>query len=358
MSQQLTTINQQLTKTFRSRKVLVTGHTGFKGAWLCEWLLTMGAQVNGLALEPDTEPNLFTQLGLSDRMDHRIGDIRDLSTVQNRIREVQPDVVFHLAAQPLVRLSYEIPVETFNTNVMGSIHVMEALREIQQPCAVVMVTTDKCYENREWLHGYREEDPMGGYDPYSASKGCAEIAIAAYRRSFFAKGHPIQLASARAGNVIGGGDWAKDRIVPDTVRALKAGNPVPVRNKIATRPWQHVLEPLSGYLLLAARLTAEPALAGAYNFGPALSSNRTVAELVQEGLKHWQGKWDDCSDPNAPHEAGKLNLATDKAFHTLGWSPRWNFETTVARTIAWYKAAHDGANIPDLVKNDLIAYVG
>ncbi len=356
---------------YYQKRILVTGHTGFKGSWLCEWLLQMGAEVFGLALAPDTEPNLFTQLRLAERLDHCIGDIRNLEVVVDRVLAIQPDVVFHLAAQPLVRLSYDTPVETFDTNVMGTIHVLEALRRYSQQlstnneqlstinhCVAVMITTDKCYENREWVHGYREEDPMGGYDPYSASKGCAEIAIAAYRRSFFQQGKRIHLASARAGNVIGGGDWAKDRIVPDVVRALQARKPVPVRNKTATRPWQHVLEPLGGYLLLAARLAEEPALAGAYNFGPPLSSNRTVAELVQEGLKHWEGSWEDRSDPHAPHEAGKLNLATDKAFHTLGWSPRWNFETTISRTIRWYKAAHEGQDIRTLVDADLAAYAG
>jgi CDP-glucose 4,6-dehydratase len=387
MKQQQTTNNEQpFANVYAGKRVLVTGHTGFKGSWLCEWLLALGAEVTGLALEPATQPALFDQLDLASRMRHVVGDIRDLGTVIRVIEETRPEFVFHLAAQPLVRLSYDIPVETYATNVMGTVHVMEALRHWttqqrttnneqpttnnQQPprsCVAVMITTDKCYENREWVHSYREEDPMGGYDPYSSSKGAAEIAIGAYRRSYFSKSDsPVRLASARAGNVIGGGDWALDRIVPDCIRALERGDAIPVRNKVATRPWQHVLEPLGGYLTLAAalatsheeqrtkneergtnneqrttnnqQLTTAP-LCGAFNFGPNLTSNRTVAELVREVLKHWPGEWVDRSDPDAVHEAKLLNLATDKAFHFLGWQPVWNFEETIAETIGWYRDA-------------------
>ena len=332
-------------QAYQGKRVLLTGHTGFKGAWLAEWLLGLGAKVTGLALPPATEPALFDQLGLAGRLDHRIGDIRDLATVRAVVAECQPDYVFHLAAQALVRLSYEQPVETYATNVMGTAHVLEALRLAKKPCTVIAITTDKCYENREWVHSYREEDPMGGYDPYSSSKGAAELVINAYRRSFFsagAGGPDIRLASVRAGNVIGGGDWATDRIVPDCVRALQRGEAIPVRNKVATRPWQHVLEPLSGYLWLGAQLaadsraTASP-LASAFNFGPALTSNRTVAALVQEVLKHWPGRWEDRSDPKAVHEAKLLNLATDKAFHFLQWQSAWPFESTIGQTVAWYR---------------------
>lgn len=330
---------------YHGKRVLLTGHTGFKGAWLSEWLLSLGAEVSGLSLAPATEPALFDQLGLAGRLKHAIGDIRDLESVRKAVRETQPDFVFHLAAQPLVRLSYEIPVATYATNVMGTIHVMEALRGLSRPCTAVMITTDKCYENREWLHGYREEDPMGGYDPYSSSKGAAEIAINAYRRSYFsAPDSPVRLASARAGNVIGGGDWALDRIVPDCIRNLSKGEAIPVRNKVATRPWQHVLEPLSGYLAIGSALAGAPAYhfpkeayRSAFNFGPALTSNRTVADLVTEVLSHWPGEWIDQSDPNAMHEAKLLNLATDKAYHLLGWKPVWDFEETIAQTIAWYR---------------------
>lgn len=344
---------------YRDKRILVTGHTGFKGSWLCEWLLALGAEVTGVSLPPPTQPALFDQLGLAGRVDHHDADVRDLPAMVRLVQRARPNFVFHLAAQPLVRRSYQQPVETYATNIMGTVNLLEAVRLAVAPCIVVAVTTDKCYENREWLHGYREDDPMGGYDPYSSSKGAAELVISAYRCSFFAKpGGVVRLASARAGNVIGGGDWALDRIVPDCIRSLQRGERIPVRNKIAMRPWQHVLEPLSGYLWLGAclaspRLTPGHAsvsgqqaetlgaqLASAFNFGPALDSNRTVAELVQEILRHWPGEWMDCSDPQAVHEAGRLNLATDKAFHLLGWHPVWPFAATVAETIVWYREAH------------------
>lgn len=321
---------------FRGRSVWLSGHTGFKGAWLAEWLLEMGAEVHGYALAPNTEPSLFDQLGLAGRLHHEIGDVRDAAAVSRSIHGAQPDFVFHLAAQSLVRVSYEQPVETYAVNVIGTVHILDALRALRKPCAAVFITTDKCYENREWVHGYREEDPLGGYDPYSSSKAAAEIAIAAYRRSFFLN-HPVKIASARAGNVVGGGDWAKDRIVPDCIRALQNSQPIPVRNPIATRPWQHVLEPLSGYLWLAASLTRDPSLAAAFNFGPTHESNRTVAALVQEILKHWPGRWEDKSDPQAVHEAGLLQLSIDKAHASLGWSPVWSFPTAIEQTVKWYR---------------------
>jgi CDP-glucose 4,6-dehydratase len=334
-----------LATSYAGKTVWLSGHTGFKGGWLAAWLIEMGARVHGFALDPPTTPSLFHQIGLTARLHHEHGDIRDAAAVRRSVARAQPDFVFHLAAQAIVRTSFEEPAETYATNVMGTIHVMEALRTLDKPCAAVLVTTDKCYENREWLHGYREEDPLGGFDPYSSSKGAAEIAIASWRRSFFA-GHPVRIASARAGNVIGGGDWAKDRIVPDCIRALQAGLAVPVRNKIATRPWQHVLDPLSGYLWLGAVLADaslrpfDPALyASAFNFGPGLSSNRTVAALVSELLRHWPGEWEDRSDPQAVHEASLLNLATDKAFHLLGWKTTWHFEKAVEASAAWYRTA-------------------
>lgn len=343
---------------FRGRRVFLTGHTGFKGSWLAEWLLLLGAEVHGYALDPQPHEVLFDQLDLSTRLtsDTR-ADLADRSALNQAIDRCQPEVVLHLAAQPLVRLSYHIPVETFATNVMGTAHVLEALRTIKRPCAVVAVTTDKCYENREWLHAYREEDAMGGHDPYSASKGAAEIVIASYRRSFFQEG-PVKLASARAGNVIGGGDWALDRIVPDCFRALRRGESIPVRNKIATRPWQHVLEPLSGYLWLAASLGSPSStpLCGAFNFGPTLGSNRTVAELVVELLKHTGGTWTDASDPHALHEASKLNLAIDKAFHLLEWTPVWDFSQTLHRTAEWYLGEAAGDDAASLTRSQISAY--
>ena len=351
-----------LSEHYRGKKVLITGHTGFKGAWLAEWLLLLGADVHGYSLPPPTQPSLFEQLGLAARLKHRLADVRDAESVRAAVLEWQPDFIFHLAAQPLVRLSYREPVETYSTNVMGTINVLEAARQLAKPCAAVFITTDKCYENREWLHGYREEDKLGGYDPYSSSKAAAEIAIASWRRSFFpvekiASGAiaPVGIASVRAGNVIGGGDWALDRIVPDCMRALGRGEAIAVRNPQATRPWQHVLEPLSGYLALGAQLhqalvdhgkTDDSArlenLCSAFNFGPALDSNRPVREVVEEILRHWPGAWTDLSDPTAVHEARLLNLATDKAHHLLGWKPRWDFAQTIQKTVEWYRFAATG----------------
>ena len=350
---------------YKFKRVFLTGHTGFKGSWLAEWLLALGAEVHGYALDPQPHETLYNQLNLANRIasDTR-SDLSDRRSLQQVIEKTRPDVVFHLAAQPLVRFSYEIPVETFATNVMGTAHVLEAIRHAEKPCTVVCVTTDKCYENREWLHAYREEDAMGGHDPYSASKGAAELVIASYRRSYFNTGDHIRLASARAGNVIGGGDWAKDRIIPDCIHALRSGVPIPVRNKIATRPWQHVLEPLSGYLWLAASLAksgeaahSPHSLATSFNFGPALTSNRTVVELVQELIKHTGGSWIDASVPNPLHEASKLNLSIDKAFHLLGWQTVWDFETTIRKTASWYLAETSGIATTELTPIQIQDYV-
>ena len=366
-----------LPTAYKDATVLVTGNTGFKGAWLCEWLLMLGARVVGVSLPPPTDPSLFDQLGLASRLEHHLQDIRDLEGLRRIVLAARPDYLFHLAAQPLVRDSYRVPVETYATNVMGTVHVLESLRTLQeagQVCAAVLITTDKVYENRSWVHGYREEDPLGGYDPYSSSKAAAEIAIASFRRSFFNPNRAdlrVGIASARAGNVIGGGDWAADRIVPDCVRALAKGEAIQVRNLRATRPWQHVLEPLAGYLLLGqhlrealqlmageARIKALHGNASAFNFGPNLESNRSVRDLVEQALSHWPGRWEDASDPNALHEAALLNLATDKAFHALGWHPRWTFQQTVARTMAWYRQAGQGAGPATLTRQDIAAYLG
>ncbi|MGJ8696842.1 MAG: CDP-glucose 4,6-dehydratase [Verrucomicrobiaceae bacterium] len=336
---------------YDGKKVLVTGHTGFKGSWICEWLLALGAEVTGYALDPQPHETLYDKLRLGERISRDVrGDVADREALTALVAEVRPDVVLHLAAQPLVRLSYDIPVDTFATNVMGTVHVLDAVRQSGHECSVVSVTTDKCYDNREWLHAYREEDAMGGHDPYSASKGAAEIVISSYRRSFFPLAGPVKLASARAGNVIGGGDWAADRIIPDCIRALRAGETIPVRNKTATRPWQHVLEPLSGYLWLGSVLGNSDSclkelrseIASGFNFGPSLRSNKTVAELVQELTVHTGGEWEDVSDPGALHEASKLNLATDKAFHLLQWQPVWSFEETLQETASWYLADEKG----------------
>lgn len=342
---------------YRGRKVLVTGHTGFKGSWLCEWLLALGAKVYGYSLPPPTRPSLFDQLRLSKRIKEDIrGDVRDLKLLSATIKRIKPDFVFHLAAQPLVRLSYKKPVETFDTNVMGTVNLLESVRRTfnsntpnsqHKHCSVVCITTDKCYENKETARPYREDDPMGGYDPYSCSKGCDELLISSYRRSFFGSpDSPVWVASARAGNVIGGGDWAKDRIVPDCMRALEKGEAIPVRNKVSTRPWQHVLEPLSGYLTLGAALATRTRFddyCSGFNFGPDPRANRTVKDLVTEILKWTKGKYVDKSDSHAVHEAGLLNLDIRKARRILGWKPRWNFEEIIAKTVEWYVAKDKSA---------------
>lgn len=349
--------------SFFGKTVLVTGHTGFKGSWLCEWLLALGAHVHGYALDPITDQDLFLQLNLNDRIKQDIrANVSDSAKLNSLVSELKPDFIFHLAAQPLVRLSYEIPVETFATNVIGTVNLLEAIRRSGHPCAVVVVTTDKCYQNKEWNYSYREEDPLGGHDPYSASKAAAELVVSSYRSSFFPTDGAVKLASARAGNVIGGGDWAADRIVPDCIRAIREGLPIKVRNKISTRPWQHVLEPLSGYLWLAARL-AEPnschtTLCSSFNFGPSIHSNRTVSDLVQRLTAYMGGEWVDAADPCATHEAGKLNLSIDKAFHLLGWSPIWNFEKTIQHTATWYQQNLDSqSSVQDYTQQQIQDYV-
>lgn len=334
---------------YRGRRVLVTGHTGFKGAWLCEWLLELGAEVTGMALAPETSPSLFEQLDLERRLRHHVGDVRDADAVNHLLRDVRPDVVFHLAAQPLVRRSYAEPTGTYETNVIGTMRILDALRGLDHPCAALVITSDKCYENTGRLDGYREQDPLGGHDPYSSSKACAEILVSSYRRSFFSAGaagaSPVRLAAARAGNVIGGGDWATDRIVPDCIRSLMKDQPIQVRNRHAVRPWQHVLEPLGGYLLLASRLHPEADLDvendrrefDAFNFGPSPAAHRTVEDLVEEVLLHWPGRWVDQTLPDAPHEASVLTLDISKARRLLGWQPRWSFEAAITETIYWYR---------------------
>lgn len=349
---------------WRGRRVLLTGHTGFKGTWLLFWLRQLGAEVWGYALDPPADANLFIDLGRdsfgTDFHDRR-SDLSDLESLKDWVQQAQPEVALHLAAQPLVRRSYEDPLGTWATNVQGSLNLLEALKPLQHNCAVVMITTDKVYENREWCYGYRELDPLGGHDPYSASKAAAEISVNSWRSSFCGlASHQtpfLRIATARAGNVIGGGDWAADRIVPDAMRALAAGNPVRVRNPTATRPWQHVLEPLSGYLRLAEALFKETKPpCEAFNFGPSLDSNRPVSDLITSIFKYWQGKWIDQSDPNAPHEAGLLHLQIDKASHRLGWSPLWDYSTTIERTVNWYKSVYEGASARECCNADLLFY--
>jgi len=340
---------------YAGKRVLVTGHTGFKGAWLCEWLLGLGAEVHGLALPP-LKPSLFEALNLGVRMKHNVVDILDTPALQAKIAEIRPDFIFHLAAQALVRVSYREPVRTFATNAIGTANVLESVRALNLSCTIVVVTTDKCYDNDGRARSFKETDPLGGHDPYSASKAAAEIVVASYRDSFFSHGTDVALASARAGNVIGGGDWAEDRLVPDCIRALQAGKPVPVRNPVFTRPWQHVLEPLGGYLLLGAKLEearctkseAEIArYAQAFNFGPEPDANRSVKDLVEEVLRHWPGAWEQTHQEKHLKEAPLLSLAIDKARETLGWRPRLDFSQTVEQTIAWYRAYLDPTNKSD-----------
>lgn len=332
-------VNEQ---TWLGRRVLITGHTGFKGSWLALWLSQMGAKVTGLALAP-SHPSLFEQARVAELVDHREGDIRDLSTVEQAMADAQPEVVFHMAAQPLVRLSYDEPIETFATNVQGTVHVLDACRRVAGLKAIICVTSDKCYENREWIWPYRECDPMGGHDPYSASKGAAELVAAAYRRSFFNGEGTALLASARAGNVIGGGDWAENRLVPDIVRALIAGVDVEIRSTRSVRPWQHVLDALGGYVLLAGHLLAgDRPMADGWNFGPADSDARPVGWIVERMHAFWgRGAWRQDTAPQL-HEAGLLRLDCSKARAQLGWHPAWGLETALQKIVAWHKAVERG----------------
>jgi CDP-glucose 4,6-dehydratase len=360
-----------LANFYRNRRVLVTGHTGFKGSWLCEWLLLLGADVTGFSLEPDTDPSLFRQLGLADRLRHHIGDVRDAGAVATLFQQSRPEVVFHLAAQPLVRQSYTDPLRTHEVNFMGTVRLLEALRVTDRPCAAVMVTSDKCYENTGSLQGYREDDRLGGHDPYSSSKACAELVVSSYRRSFFGGGKahcgPVRLASARAGNVIGGGDWASDRIVPDCIRSLFKQQAILVRNRHAVRPWQHVLEPLYGYLLLGSRIHPESNHGSielhheldTFNFGPSHTSERPVKDLVEELLLHWPGTWSDHSPEFAPHEASLLTLDASKANRLLGWQPIWDFTKTVRQTACWYRSASesDGLSPAAMTRSQIQAYM-
>jgi CDP-glucose 4,6-dehydratase len=341
-----------LEELYAGKSVFVTGHTGFKGSWLTEWLLLLGAHVTGYSLPPSTEPALFNQLGLRNRVAHFEADIRQGDHLREVMLEAKPEFVFHLAAQPLVRYSYAQPRETYDVNVMGTVNMLEALRDLEHPTSAVFITTDKCYAEKAPTDGYREDDQLGGLDPYSSSKAAAELAIAAYRRSFFSKpDSEIALASARAGNVLGGGDWAADRLVPDCIRSLVKGEPIAIRNRSATRPWQHVLDPLSGYLELAAALAqqlqvraekeskvaARDDFTAAFNFGPCPGCEHSVLELVEEILKHWPGTWNDRPEPGAPHEAAQLSLVSEKALRLLGWSPVYDFQEMVRKTVEWYR---------------------
>ena len=358
---------QTSASALRGKSVFVTGHTGFKGSWASLWLARLGANVTGYSLEPPTEPSNFAVSGVADVLaGHYQADIRDAANLSAAIEAGRPDVVLHMAAQALVREGYRSPRETFDVNVVGTAGLLDAIRAAGRPCVVILITSDKCYENLETDRGYREDDRLGGQDPYSASKGAQELVAAAYRRSFFPpeqlSRHGVKLATVRAGNVIGGGDWAPDRIVTDIVTALSTGRPVPVRNPGAVRPWQHVLEPLDGYFVLAARMlkSDDPKWCSAWNFGPAGGTAMSVRELVEQFCAAWgEGTWEDCSDPDAPPEAHLLQLNVDKVGRELGWRPRWDVRKAVARTARWYKRFHEGAPaMHQACEEDIAAYEG
>jgi CDP-glucose 4,6-dehydratase len=338
---------------WHGKKVFLTGHTGFKGSWLSLWLSSMGAKVTGYALAPNTTPNLFGVLGIEGLIEKSlIGDIRDLAALQKAMSEAKPDVVIHMAAQPLVRYSYANPVETYATNVMGTVHVLESARHTPSVCATVVVTTDKCYENKDWAWGYRENEPMGGYDPYSNSKGCAELVTSAYRQSYFSSpSSSNKVASARAGNVIGGGDWSDDRLVPDAIKAFEANLPLMIRNPLATRPWQHVLEPLSGYLILAQALYQDDGnqFTSGWNFGPGDGDNRSVQEVVELLISEWgQSTCWEKEGAEQPHEAHLLKLDCSKARQELGWIPRWNLEVATKKIVQWQRAYQSKENMQEI----------
>ena len=361
---------------FNKKKILVTGHTGFKGSWLTLWLMMKGAQVYGYALPPKKNQPLFNEFFyqqksseyLEGELNHNIGDINDFDKLSKYVSKVKPDLIFHLAAQPLVQRSYKCPIETWNTNVIGSLNLLESLKGLQNQCAVVFITTDKVYENKEWIFGYRENDALGGEDPYSSSKAAMELAIKSWRSSFCGslphQTSRISIATARAGNVIGGGDWAQNRIIPDVINSLKENKPVLLRNPSAKRPWQHVLEPLAGYLILGRNLlefqikkgNKNNPFASAFNFGPKVNSNKSVLELVENLLNFWPGTWQDISDPKMPNEANLLNLVSDKSYQLLEWEPKWNFDETSKITMEWYLRTFNGESPLECAINDIKKY--
>ena len=348
---------------WKDKKVFLTGHTGFKGGWLSLWLASMGAKVTGYALAPNTTPNLFDVLATNSLIEKsHIADIRDLATLQKAMSEANPDVVIHMAAQPLVRHSYSNPVETYAVNVMGTAHVLEAMRFCRSVKAAVIVTTDKCYENKEWVWGYRENEPVGGYDPYSNSKACAELVTASYRQSFFSEKdyakHGVAIASARAGNVIGGGDWSADRLIPDAIAAFESGQPLMIRNPLAIRPWQHVLEPLSGYLVLAQALYKQGiAFNGAWNFGPHDADARSVQEVIRLLINQWgaAAAWQQ-DGQTAHHEAHFLKLDCSKARQELSWDARWPLEKAIEAIVQWQGVFRSGGDVSRVMREQIQAY--
>jgi CDP-glucose 4,6-dehydratase len=344
---------------WKGKRVFITGHTGFKGSWLSLWLQQMGAEVKGFSLEPSTTPSLFEVAKVADHMQSEIGDIRDLTKLSQSIVSFNPDILLHLAAQPLVRYSYREPVETYSTNVMGTVNVLEASRQANNLKTIVIITTDKCYENREWEWGYRENEPMGGYDPYSNSKGCAELVVSAYRRSFFNSNDTAAVASARAGNVVGGGDWAEDRLIPDILRAFEKQQPVIIRNPLSIRPWQHVLEPLSGYLVLAQHLWQEgQTFAEGWNFGPKDDDCRPVQWILDRMVHFWgEGAHYEIDKSQQPHEANFLKLDCSKAATRLKWHPQWRLEYTLEKIITWHSAWLQEKNMKNCCLEEIKDYM-
>jgi len=351
-----------LKSIFNGKSIIITGHTGFKGSWLTVWLLSLGARVIGVSMDPPSQPSHFEVAELDKSIeDHRL-DIRDNEALKSLVSKAQPDFIFHLAAQPLVRQSYLAPVETYQTNVLGTLNLLEGLRLLEKPCVAILITSDKCYDNVEWFWGYRETDALGGPDPYSASKGAAELVIRSHVKSYFPKDGVVRVAIGRAGNVIGGGDWASDRIVPDCVRSWAKGESVQLRNPLATRPWQHVLEPLSGYLTLAAELHQREDYHGEpFNFGPPAHQNHTVLELVQAMSGHWDKvRWEDVSGiEEQPYESGLLKLNCDKALHHLRWQSILSFQETVRMTADWYRSYYENSStIREMTVNHIREYEG
>jgi len=349
------TVNKEFWNT---KRVFLTGHSGFKGSWLSLWLQSMGAIVKGYALAPNTTPNLFTEAQVFEQMESEFGDIRDLKLLSKSMSDFDPEILIHMAAQPLVRLSYLEPVDTYTTNVMGTVNVLEAARSCSNLKAIVSVTTDKCYENNEWEWGYRENEAMGGHDPYSSSKGCAELVTSAYKRSFFNAENTASVASARAGNVIGGGDWADDRLIPDILKAFEKSTPVVIRNPLATRPWQHVLEPLSGYLVLAQELyTNGKDYAEAWNFGPKDDDCKPVHWILDQLVAHWgEGATWELDKNNNPHEAGFLKLDCSKAASRLKWKPKWNLQLTLKSIVEWHQVYSNGGDIKKQCLKEINTY--
>ena len=355
---------EKLKRTYSGKRVFITGHTGFKGAWLTQFLLLLGANVKGLALEPEYENSLFDLLTLNSECDSIIGDIRDFESLSREISTFSPDFIFHLAAQPLVRKSYESPIYTYEVNVNGTINILESLKKIRNKCQVIFVTTDKVYYNYEWVYPYRESDRLGGYDPYSASKACAELVIESYRNSFFNiseyQKHLKSISVARAGNVIGGGDWSVDRLIPDIVKSLVKNDTVIIRNPTSIRPWQHVLEPLLGYLILGSLSEKEPAkFSQAYNFGPYTSDSIAVEKMVQIAINKWgSGAYKVITNLNAPHEAGLLKLDINKSISELEWKPKYDAVEALAKTLDWYKVYFDNSrSLKQFTKSQILDFI-